>query len=301
MDDAPLPDFQVQDPGWPAQTIYLCPSDNYSKIHLKRLLDEIVMDGIEIKGSSNPNDQSGSNSMKVIAFDMEWCHDWSRKCSRTTSLIQLAGQSKVLIIQLVQLDEKKWKETTFPQSLADLITSTEIIKIGAGIINDEQKIDQDIWIDSEDRIVKLKNYLEINDLVKKFDHSTQEDLRYKTYSLQKLVERYLNLHLPKSRNLTRSNWETNQLTSSQSHYAAADVVSVMRVYQRLMSTVTGDLNDVKPLLKGTEAPPRSDLPFADPPKKKKFKKRTKGPKISSINSTASGMSTGKSSGSQNVW
>ncbi|EGF99375.1 uncharacterized protein MELLADRAFT_112782 [Melampsora larici-populina 98AG31] len=287
-DNVARPDFQVQDPRWPPQTIYLCPSENYSKRHLKSLLNEVVADGIDIHGPSNANNQSGSKSMKAIAFDMEWCHDWSRKCARTTSLIQLAGRSKVLIIQLVQLDGQKWKEATFPQCLADLITSTEIIKMGAGIISDERKIDQDIWIDSHDQIVKLKNYLEINDLIKKFDSQAKEEIGNGTFSLQKLVDRYLNLHLPKTKKLTISNWETTQLTSSQAHYAAADVVTVIRIYERLMSSGDGNLNDVKPLLKATQPPRKSDLPFADPPKKpKSSKKKRPAPKGPSTNSTAS--------------
>ncbi|EGF98920.1 uncharacterized protein MELLADRAFT_113134 [Melampsora larici-populina 98AG31] len=195
-DNATPPKFQFHDPQWPLQTIYLCPSENHSKKHLQNLLNEIVADGIDIDGPLNANNQSGSNSMKAIAFDMEWM---------------------VLIIELVQLDGQKWKDTTFPQCLEDLITSTEIIKMGVGIISDEQKIDQDIWIDN----------------------------------------------------------------------AAADVVTVIRIYKRLMSSGPANLNDVKPLLKATEPPPRSDLPFADLPKKPKSKKKTQAPKGPSVNSTAS--------------
>lgn len=299
-DNTTHPEFQVHDPQWPPQTIYLCPSENHSKKHLETLLNEIVADGIDIDCPLNANNQSGSNSMKAIAFDMEWCHDWSRKCARTTSLIQLAGRTKVLIIQLVQLDRQKWKDATFPQCLADLITSTEIIKMGVGIISDEQKIDQDIWIDSKEQIVKLENYLELNDLVKKFDRQAKEELGGRTFSLQKLVDRYLKLHLPKTKKLTISNWETTQLTSSQAHYAAADVVTVIRIYERLMSSGPANLNDVKPLLKATEPPPRSDLPFADPPKKPKSKKKPRSPKGPSVNSTASSTPAGIS-GSSNGW
>ncbi|KAG0144954.1 hypothetical protein CROQUDRAFT_659252 [Cronartium quercuum f. sp. fusiforme G11] len=298
-----LSTFRIHDPEWPSHKFITFPSwdEEPTEERLEELLDEVIADCVYLEKISTQDRVPNGTYLRAIAFDMEWAHDWSRRCARKTSVIQLSGQSKTLIIQLIPFDPDRWRQAILPQCLADLIMSGSIIKMGVGIVSDDQKLDQDIWVDSHGEIVKLQNYLEINDLVKKFDPDAAQEIGKQIYSLQRLVARYLNQHLPKPKKLTLSNWESSVLSPSQAEYAFLDVLAVIRIFYRLMANPSpeGHLGTILPLLQKLPPPP-SDAPFADAEKTRKSKPHKKArvkitlPTSHQTDRVSSGMASGSS-------
>ncbi|MBW0563283.1 hypothetical protein O181_102998 [Austropuccinia psidii MF-1] len=206
---------------------------------LQRLINNIIADGFTIY------DKSSKSSQKMIAFDMEWDHDFRFRKPRPTSIIQVAGKTKVLVIKLAALPT--WHQRILPNSIFDLLSSTDVIKFGVGISGDARKLSQDRFFTQSGYHVYLSAIMELNHVVKSVDEIAMLEIESGIYSLQRLVCRYLEEFLYKPAVWRSSNWEAVELSKNQLDYAAADVAAAIRVYQKLLLLPGYDKNFIPPI------------------------------------------------------
>ncbi|PLW50326.1 hypothetical protein PCASD_01758 [Puccinia coronata f. sp. avenae] len=218
--------FEVHDPAYPSQSVYVFPyGDDASDETLRMMIDGVLRDGILLTAYRPPR--------RLISFDMEWCTDHRARKARPTSLLQICGQSITLIIQLAHIQRPKWFLHVLPAPLAQFLRDPTIIKFGVGISGDANKLVQDRFTDPTGSKVYLDAFLELIDVAKLIDPTARADIPGDTFSLQRFVARYLEQFLPKKKSVILSNWEAPHLTPIQVNYAASDVISAMRVYLKL--------------------------------------------------------------------
>ena len=104
-----------------------------------------------------------------------------------------------------------------PQSIVDILADPAIIKVGAAVR-------EDIRILQKITPFKAENFIELQDMVKKFD--------IENFSLKKLAAIILNIRISKSQRL--SDWEADELSDGQVRYAATDAWVCHEIYNRLM-------------------------------------------------------------------
>lgn len=226
LDDIQVPIFKIDDPAYCHHKISCFPYQGDSSDQtLKNLINRVVQDGLVIT-AARP-------AWRMVAFDMEWTTNYRARKPRPTSLIQIGGQSSTLIIQLAHIRRPAWYNLVLPLPLAEFLRDPTIIKFGVGVTGDADKLLNDCFKDPWGVRVYLNGFLEIMDVAKSVDPIAREELPPKAISLQRLVARYLDQFLPKTKNLIVSNWEASRLSKAQINYAAADVVSAMRVYLKL--------------------------------------------------------------------
>ncbi|MBW0502243.1 hypothetical protein O181_041958 [Austropuccinia psidii MF-1] len=221
-----LPRFQLHHPHYTPQTIRLCPSLDHPLSSLPDLLDWIVEDALPL----GP-DVSGSNKLGYVglAFDMEWVITYGR--ASRTALIQLAGRSRTLAIQLAKLTDW-YDDGTMPDTLIPFLLNPKIIKIGVGIRNDALKLLRDLKSPASPKPY-LHNFLELSLFVRMVDQPKYANQDERLISLQQIVADYLGDYLPKLAGPRMSNW-SQTLSHHQLEYAASDVVATVRVMEYLL-------------------------------------------------------------------
>ncbi|KIM23887.1 hypothetical protein M408DRAFT_332085 [Serendipita vermifera MAFF 305830] len=225
------------------------------KILYLRKRDEASMHSTRVR-------KSGVN---VVGFDLEWkpMRDGSREYNKV-SLVQVATPDEILLIQLPE-------SSKFPTGLRALLEDQTILKVGAGIQNDVDKLKWDWRVD-------VKNYLDLGFVARYHDYfwdtcdvlqnqclegafggtwcneaepnvASTKDSESKTHvplesqygrpvypaskpvALARLVSRYLGKRLDKTYQL--SNWAA-VLDENQIQYAANDGFSGLDVYNALI-------------------------------------------------------------------
>ncbi|KAH9444924.1 hypothetical protein MJO28_013016 [Puccinia striiformis f. sp. tritici] len=240
-EDIEVTRFDIHDQNYLPQTIYVFPiAGDSSDQTLRRMIEEVTQDSILIT-SIKPG-------LRLVSFDMEWTTDHRAKRARPTSLIQICGQTKTLIIQLSQISRQQWASNLLPLSISEFLRNPRIIKFGVGITGDADKLNNhDNFTDSNGQKVYLNCFLELMQVAKLVDPSTKVDIPDDNLSLQRFVARYLDQFLCKSKRIVTSNWESSYLTPTQLTYAASDVISAMRVYLKLYALPAHDRRFIPPI------------------------------------------------------
>jgi hypothetical protein len=109
---------------------------------------------------------------KVVGFDVEWKPSYFKGIQNKISLVQLATPQSALLIQMKYVEE-------IPLSLVEVVSSKDIMKVGVGILEDLQRLEQDFG-------VPFNNFHDISSAAKRIE----PDGRNKT-GLAALVERFL--------------------------------------------------------------------------------------------------------------
>jgi ribonuclease D len=144
----------------------------------------------------------------VIGFDTETRPSFKKGKLFGLSLIQLATPNEVFLIRTIK--------TGIPDSLVELFSNEEIIKVGIAIRDDVRKMQ------------KLKNFhsrgfLELQEYSNFF--------KIEDNSLRKLSAIVLGIKVSKTQQL--SNWEAEVLTEAQINYAATDAWVCLEIYNKL--------------------------------------------------------------------
>ncbi|OFY29601.1 MAG: hypothetical protein A2275_03625 [Bacteroidetes bacterium RIFOXYA12_FULL_35_11] len=147
----------------------------------------------------------------VLGFDTETKPSFHKgKSNRNpVALLQLSTESKVYLFRINKMG--------LPQSIVDILADPAIIKVGAAVR-------EDIRILQKITPFKAENFIELQDMVKKFD--------IENFSLKKLAAIILNIRISKSQRL--SDWEADELSDGQVRYAATDAWVCHEIYNRLM-------------------------------------------------------------------
>ncbi|CAM4219213.1 hypothetical protein CKA55_04485 [Arcobacter suis] len=148
-----------------------------------------------------------------IGFDSEQKPTFKKgQADNGICLIQLATQSKCYLIQNKQIKNLK--------PLIDFLEDEKIIKIGTGLKGDNEALFRQFNL-------RAKSMIDLEDIFKKLSSKNQ-------IGAKKAASIILNEKLQKSKNMSRSNWENEELTSGQIKYATEDATVVYDVMSEIL-------------------------------------------------------------------
>lgn len=148
-----------------------------------------------------------------IGFDSEQKPTFKKgQADNGVCLIQLATKEKCYLIQIKQIKNLK--------PLIDFLEDDKIIKIGTGLKGDSVALFKQFNL-------RLKSTIDLEDIFKKLSSKNQ-------IGAKKAASIILNEKLQKSKNISRSNWENEELTSGQIKYASEDSTVVYDVMSEIL-------------------------------------------------------------------
>jgi ribonuclease D len=147
----------------------------------------------------------------MLGFDTETRPSFTKGKVNTVALLQLSTLTDAFIFKINKIG--------MHEKMAQILSSTSILKIGAAIHDDIRHLK---------RIKTFKDggFIELQSFVKEFGIENS--------GLSRLAGIILNTRVSKSQQLT--NWESEILTDAQLLYAATDAWVALRIYQKLKST-----------------------------------------------------------------
>ena len=167
----------------------------------------------------------------LLGFDTETRPAFRKGESHPPSLLQLAGENAVYLIQLNQLNSR--------QDLDRIYTDGRIVKAGIAIRDDIRKL-HDI------SPFKPRGFFEISDIT--------QSLGIINTGLRSLAALFLRCRISKGAQIT--NWSRRNLTSAQIRYAATDAWISRRLYLFFKQRdLTRGSNEIALDLSGAAQPP----------------------------------------------
>ncbi|RDX45534.1 ribonuclease H-like protein [Lentinus brumalis] len=157
-----------------------------------------------------------------LGFDLEWPVSFRRgKAPQEwpTALVQICDSRMIVLIQVSAMSK-------FPQKVKEIIENKDIIKLGANIRNDGQKLFRDYGL-------LAAGLVELGGLARQADPTFSQSFKRSIVALAKIVERYTGKTLDKGKVRT-SDWRL-KLSQTQITYAANDAHCALTVYNTLMS------------------------------------------------------------------
>ena len=156
------------------------------------------------------------NTMQLapfIGFDSEQKPTFKKgQADNGICLVQLATKDKCYLIQNKQIKNLK--------PLIDFLEDEKIIKIGTGLKGDNEALFRQFNL-------RAKSTIDLEDIFKKLSSKNQ-------IGAKKAASIILNEKLQKSKNMSRSNWENEELTSGQIKYATEDATVVYDVMSEIL-------------------------------------------------------------------
>ncbi|KAF9224733.1 ribonuclease H-like protein [Gyrodon lividus] len=160
-----------------------------------------------------------------LGFDLEWRVMWQPGAQeRRTALVQLCDHCTILLIQVSSMKR-------FPQKVMEIIESASLIKTGANILNDGEKLYRDFGI-------RARGLVELGALASRADDKFASMYNREIVSLSKMVAMYLGKTLLKGKVRT-SNWEAD-LNTKMVEYAANDAHCALMVHNKLLEIAAKD-------------------------------------------------------------
>ena len=148
-----------------------------------------------------------------VGFDSEQKPTFKKgEANNGVCLIQLSTKDKCYLIQTKQIKNLK--------PLIDFLEDEKIIKIGTGLKGDTVALFRQFNL-------RLKSTIDLEDIFKKLSSKNQ-------IGAKKAALIILNEKLQKSKNISRSNWENEELTAGQIKYASEDATVVYDVMNEIL-------------------------------------------------------------------
>eukprot|EP00735_Rhodelphis_limneticus_P014981 TRINITY_DN9105_c0_g1::TRINITY_DN9105_c0_g1_i1::g.18182::m.18182 TRINITY_DN9105_c0_g1::TRINITY_DN9105_c0_g1_i1::g.18182 ORF type:complete len:510 (-),score=100.06,sp/Q84LH3/WEX_ARATH/28.66/7e-12,DNA_pol_A_exo1/PF01612.15/5.4e-15 TRINITY_DN9105_c0_g1_i1:435-1964(-) len=187
--------------------------DSLDVIVTKRVsvVDEWVQENVLKRTKDGP---------QFIGIDIEW-QPRMRGGADLTSVLQLATERSVLVVQLMHLDEPY-----LPPSIEEMLKDTNIIKVGHCILEDARRLKADWGLDCLGRV----------DL-----HKMAEDLLIEKRALSTLVRLYLP-DCDAFKELQINEWEKRHLNKQEIMYAALDAWFARALYFPMLARLGATLN-----------------------------------------------------------
>lgn len=148
-----------------------------------------------------------------VGFDTESRPAFKKGTSYPISLVQLATQNRAYLFQL--------EKTGFSDALADFFADSSIKKIGVGVKNDIEKL-------QELRRFTPAGFIDLSHIAK--------EKGIIQIGARGLTARYIGRRLVKTSQKT--NWAHPYLTRKQQIYAASDAWICLQIYPHLMADLT---------------------------------------------------------------
>lgn len=148
----------------------------------------------------------------ILGFDTETKPAFKKGVVHEIALIQLSNHEVSWLFRINKIG--------IPIELKNLLESEDVMKIGAGLIDDMQRIR---------RLIDFKpaGFLDLQKYVEAF--------KIESKSLKKMVAIVLGYKISKSQQM--SNWEADELTVLQQRYAATDAWVCVEVYDGLRNAI----------------------------------------------------------------
>jgi ribonuclease D len=145
---------------------------------------------------------------KIIGFDTETKPSFKKGVSHDIALLQLSTEEEAFLIRL--------NMTGFNGALTKLMAHTQIAKVGVGIRDDLRGLQQ---------LSKFApgGFIELQEMAPRYGIDV--------LSLKNLAGLLLGIRVSKRQRL--SNWESEQLSEGQIHYAATDAWVALQIYNKL--------------------------------------------------------------------
>ncbi len=146
---------------------------------------------------------------KIIGFDTETKPSFTANTKRhTVALLQLATNDIAFLFRL--------QKTGIPADLAAILSSEKILKIGAAVNDDIKALQHHTKF-------KPAGFIDLQSIASSWGVNEK--------SVRKMAAIILGIRVSKSQQL--SNWESQELTDSQAHYAAIDAWICQLMYRKL--------------------------------------------------------------------
>ncbi|XP_063792299.1 exonuclease mut-7 homolog isoform X2 [Pseudophryne corroboree] len=189
---------------------------------------------------------------QVVGVDMEWRPSFGGLGKPNVSLIQIAVQGEVFLLDVLQgnfvqnRDEGERDNRELARFIKDLFSSSGVTKLGYGMLGDLQSLDA---TDAAFQALDLRNVIDLCEVHKQIqrNHSRprgaggpvevledcpgEEGIRQQEKGLSLLVKDVLGKPLDKTEQL--SNWDKRPLREHQIVYAAADAYCLLEVFETL--------------------------------------------------------------------
>ena len=150
-------------------------------------------------------------SIALFGFDSESKPTFTKGETQTgPHLIQLATLEKAYLFQIS--DE-------ILQFLVPIFSSLDQIKVGFGLKNDAHLFRK--------KGIELNSVIELSKCFSTFGYKNQ-------VGLKNAIAILFNLHFPKSKKISTSNWARKHLTEAQISYAGADAYGAVLVFEELL-------------------------------------------------------------------
>lgn len=159
------------------------------------------------------------SDMKIVGLDSEWKTDLGLNGFSPTSILQLATNKFIYLIDL----EICCNLEDFDNNLYEIFTDPEILKVGVSFDGDLSRLKQS-YPECLSFQIELSGYI---DLISVF----AGHFKYYPGGLIGLCEILLNEKLCKLEQM--SNWNQRPLRKAQAHYAACDSFVCLLIYQKL--------------------------------------------------------------------
>lgn len=148
------------------------------------------------------------NKFEVVGFDTEAKPTFKKGQRRRISLIQVATEKAVYLLRI--------KGVGFTRKMKSFLENPEIRKVGIGLIDDFQLLNQ----------IEPFDHRGFEDLNK-----TMEELGALSIGARNLAAMILDIRISKS--AQTSNWELPELSLKQKRYAATDAWICLEIYKKL--------------------------------------------------------------------
>ncbi len=148
----------------------------------------------------------------ILGFDTETKPSFTKGNSNPVALLQLSSSEKSFLFRLNKIG--------LPLCVIDLLSDSEIIKVGAAIKDDIRGL-QDI------KDFDGNSFLELQQYVSSFG--------IENFSLKKLAAIVLGIRISKRQQV--SNWEAVELSVGQLRYAATDAWVSLEIYNALRASI----------------------------------------------------------------
>lgn len=150
---------------------------------------------------------------EVLGFDTETKPAFKKGVKHDIALIQISNTQKVWLFRI--------NKTGFPKKLIKLFEDENVMKVGAGLTDDMQRM-------NAMKKFKPAGFLDLQKYVEAF--------KIESKSLKKIVAIVLGYKISKSQQM--SNWEAPSLSEMQQRYAATDAWVCLEVYHKLRNSIS---------------------------------------------------------------
>ena len=166
------------------------------------------------------------DQVAVLGMDVEWL---SGQQATKVATLQLATKAHTYIFQLKYLQ----RGDVLPLALTAILEDEKIVKVGMNNKGDNTRLFNDYK-------VVVANSQDVGSL----SHDTFRILAAdNSWGLKDVCRRVLKWHIPKQKELQRSNWESLVLSEDQKIYAARDAYACLMIYEAIEKNVLPDVDD----------------------------------------------------------